>query len=577
MIKLFRYLKPYWVFVAITVTLVLAQSLMDLYLPDLMSDIVDVGVTTGDTAYILRMGGLMLLVTLVNMGATVLRSYTSARAATSFGRDMRNAIFEKVQHLDLDSFDKLGTASLITRTTNDVMQVQGATDMMMRMMISSPMMGIGGIVMALKTNVKLSTVIAVGVPILLIVTIFRMIKTTPLFRQMQYRLDKVNRTMRENMTGMRVIRAFNRQKQEEERFNEANYELTDLSIRVQRMMAMLMPAGMLVMNLTVIVLLLFGSRFIDEGTMLTGDLIAFIQYSSMIMFSFQMMSGMFNMLPRAAAAAKRVNEVLEMESIVDDPAAPQDIDPEKRGMVEFKNVSFAYAGAQNNVLSGISFVARPGKTTAILGGTGSGKSTLVQLIPRFYDASEGQILVGGVDVRNQDQKKLRGQIGYVAQKSVLFSGSVGYNFFFGKDDATLADMREAASIAQADDFIENLPYGYDSLVAQNGQNFSGGQRQRLSIARALVRKPDIFIFDDSFSALDFKTDAKLRAAMKENLADATVIIVAQRIATVMDADNIIVLDEGRIVGSGTHSELLQNCEEYREIVYSQLDEKEVSA
>lgn len=575
MIKLFKNLKPFKVPIILVLVLVFFQSLSELYLPTLMSDIVNNGIVNGDTDYILKIGGFMLLVALGGTICTITASFLSSKVATGFGRDLRKGLFTKVEGFSIEEFDKLGTSSLITRTTNDITQVQQVLVIIMRMMISAPMMCIGGIIMAVSKDRKLSIIIVVVIPVLIgIITIIAR-KGLPLFKSMQIKLDKLNLVLREGLTGIRVIRAFNRNDHERERFNEANHDLTSTAIKVNKLMSILMPLMMLVMNFTTIAIIWFGAKRIDAGNMQVGDLMAFIQYVMQIMFSLIMVSMMFIMIPRASVSASRINEVLDIVPVINDP---KDIKKavSKKGYVEFKNVSFNYPGSESSVIRDISFSAAPGETTAIIGGTGSGKSTIVSLIPRFYDINSGSILINGVDLRDMSQDELRSKIGFVPQKAVLFTGTISDNIRYGKEDATEDEIKKAANIAQATDFISNMEEGFNSVIAQGGTNVSGGQKQRLSIARALVRRPEIYIFDDSFSALDFKTDAKLRAVLKDETKESTVIIVAQRVSTVIDADRIIILDEGNIVGMGTHKELLTSCDVYHEIVSSQLSEEEIA-
>lgn len=575
MLKLFKHLKPYAGFVAAVLLLLFLQTMAELYLPTLMSDIVDKGIYNGDTNYIMKIGGYMLLVAAGSGICTILASFLSSKTASALGRDIRRMIFRKGESFSLNEFDKVGTSSMITRTTNDITQVQQVTVMMMRFMISAPIMAIGGFIMAMSKDKKLTLVFAISVPVLVLVIFFVAKKAIPLFKVMQTKLDKINQVLRENLTGIRVIRAFNRIEDEKKRFNEASMDLTDTAIKVNKMMAFVMPVMMIVMNFTSIAIVWFGAKRIDLGEMQVGDMMAFIQYAMQIMFSFIMLAMMFVMIPRAEASAVRINEVLEMEPEILDPVNCNKADG-KRGYVEFKDVTFSYPGAEQPAIENISFSVQPGETTAIIGGTGSGKSTLISLIPRFYDIQNGSILVDGVDVREMTQENLRSKIGFVPQKAVLFSGTIAENIRFGKEDATIEEIKHAAGVAQADEFVSIMKNGYDSEIAQGGTNVSGGQKQRLSIARALVRKPEIYIFDDSFSALDFKTDAKLRRSLKEETQDATVIIVAQRVSTVMDADRIIVIDEGKVVGIGNHTELLNSNEVYREIVSSQLSEEELT-
>ncbi|MUT66907.1 ABC transporter ATP-binding protein [Paenibacillus sp. NEAU-GSW1] len=575
MLKLFRFLKPYRLFVAFVLFFVFLQTLADLYLPTLMADIVDIGVTKGDTPYIWKVGGIMLLIAAAGGACSIVASYFSAKAASGFGKLLRRNVFTQVEHYSLQEFDKLGTASLITRTTNDITQVQQVLIMMMRMMIMAPMMCIGGIIMAVSKDAKLSLVLVVVLPVLAGAILLVVGRATPLFKAMQKKIDRLNLVLRESLTGIRVIRSFNRIDHENRRFDAANADVTETAVKVNKIMAVMMPLMMLVMNLATIAILAFGGLRIDSGDMEIGSLMAFIQYAMQIMFSLLMLSMLLVMVPRAQASAARINEVLELEpSLTDRPGAVEA--SAKQGYVEFVDVSFSYPGAEEPAISGISFSAGPGEVTAIIGGTGSGKSTLVSLIPRFYDAEKGQVLVDGIDVKEMSQHSLRSRIGFVPQKAVLFTGTVSDNIRFGKENATDEEVRQAAEIAQATEFIAGMENGYAAVIAQGGSNVSGGQKQRLSIARALVRRPEIYLFDDSFSALDFKTDAKLRAALRSEISEATVLIVAQRVSTVMDADRIIVLEDGRIAGIGSHRELLDTSEVYREIVASQLSEEEIA-
>ncbi|KQS37679.1 ABC transporter ATP-binding protein [Exiguobacterium sp. Leaf196] len=574
MIKLLKRLTVYkWAVLAVLV-LVFAQSMSDLYLPTLMADIIDKGVVTGDTAYIWKIGAVMLGITGIGALAAVAASYYSSKASMGLGRDIRRQVFNHVERFSLQEFDQVGTASLITRTTNDITQVQQVVIMMLRMVVSAPIMFIGGLIMAVSKDAKLSLVIVAAMPVLVISILLILWKGVPLFGKVQKRLDRLNLVLRENLTGIRVIRAFNRERDEQVRLTKANADLTEVSIKVNKIMAFLMPVMMLVMNLTVVGVIWFGGIRIDNGGMQIGDLMAFIQYVMQIMFALVMASVMFVMIPRAAVSAKRINEVLEMTPTMTDEGT-QTADREK-GTLVFDRVTFRYPGAETPVLSDISFTARPGEVTAVIGGTGSGKSTLVNLIPRFYDVTEGSIRVNGVDSQDVPQEELRSKIGFVPQKALLFTGTIAENIRFGKEDATDEEVAHAAQIAQATDFIERMPDGYDARIEQGGSNVSGGQKQRLSIARALVRRPDLYVFDDSFSALDFKTDAALRKALREETREATVLIVAQRVSTVIDADQIIVLDEGKVAGIGTHDELFVDNAVYQEIVKSQLSEEEIA-
>lgn len=572
MLKLFKGLKPYWTLVIGVLVLVFISTMTDLELPDLMSDIVDTGIVQGDVSYILGRGGVMLLVALLGTVCTILTSYLSSKIGMGFSRDLRKKVFEKVESFSLTEINEVGTASLITRTTNDINQVQMVVIMMMRMMLSAPLMIVGALIMALGKDVELSKVILVVIPII-IVTIAIIAKfTLPMFQKMQNKIDKLNLVVRENLTGIRVIRVFNKVEAEQERFNQASLEVSRIATMANRLMGALMPLMMLILNLSIIAVIWFGGIRINDGDLMVGDLMAFIQYLTQVMFSLLMLTMMFVLIPRAQASAVRINEVLEMESPIQEPK--EAIQPQLKGYVEFKNVSFGYEGAEEYAISNISFVAKPGEVTAIIGGTGSGKSSILNMIPRFYDAAKGEVLVDGVNVRDMNQQELRSKIGYVPQKAVLFTGTIRDNILYGKEDATDEEVRHALDIAQATDFVSKMKEGIESPISQGGTNVSGGQKQRLSIARAIVRKPEIYLFDDSFSALDFKTDAQLRAALKKETKDSTVIIVAQRVSTVMDATRILVMDEGHVVGMGTHEELLQTNEIYQQIVESQLKKGE---
>ncbi|MCP3764690.1 ABC transporter ATP-binding protein/permease [Domibacillus sp. A3M-37] len=574
MIKILKNLTFYKWSVSAVVILVFIQTIADLFLPTLMADIIDKGVVTGDTPYIWKVGGVMLAVSALGVIASIFASFYSAKAAMGLGRDLRRNVFNHVGKFTLQEFDEVGTASLITRTTNDITQVQQVVIMMLRMLISAPIMLTGGLIMAVSKDANLSLVVVAAMPFLIGAILLILKKGMPLFQAVQQHLDRLNLVLRENLTGIRVIRAFNREAEEKVRMTKANRELTDVSIQVNKVMAFMMPVMMLVMNLTVVGIIWFGGIRIDNGAMQIGDLMAFIQYVMQIMFALVMASMMFIMVPRAAVSANRINEVLEMEPLFQDDGTEKA--DREHGTLEFEDVTFSYPGAEKPALSNISFAAKPGEITAIIGGTGSGKSTLVNLIPRFYDISSGTIRVNGVDICNVPQDEVRAKIGFVPQKTTLFTGTIADNIRFGKQGATQEEIEHAARIAQAEDFIRNMKDGYEAEVEQGGSNLSGGQKQRLSIARALIRKPDLYIFDDSFSALDFKTDARLRAALKDETRTATMLLVAQRVRTVVDADRIIVLEEGRIAGMGTHEELLHTNEVYREIVLSQLTEEEIA-
>ena len=577
MTKLLGQLRPYYGGIGLVLLLVFLQTMSELFLPTLMADIVDTGIAAGNTAYIVRIGLYMLLFAAGGMLCSIAASYFSAKIAIGFGRDLRSRVFSHVENFSLQEFDRIGTASLITRTTNDITQLQQVLTMMLRMMVMAPLMMLGGLIMAISKDAELSLIFVVVIPLLgfAIFSIAR--KGMPLFKALQSKLDRLNMVMRENLTGLRVIRAFNRDTYESKRFDGASRDLADTAISVNKLMALMMPVMMLVLNFSIIAIIGFGSVRISYGDMQVGDLMAFIQYATQILFSFLMLSVIFVMVPRASASATRINEVLQMKPEIEDPEQPMTtILQERRGSVIFDNVTFRYPGAEQPALEQISFQAKSGEVTAIIGGTGSGKSTLVNLIPRFYDVESGQILVDGIDIRERDQASLRAKIGYVPQKALLFTGTIAENIRYGYEQATDEEMKHAATIAQASEFISEMKEGYNSVIAQGGSNVSGGQKQRLSIARALVRKPELYIFDDSFSALDFKTDSRLRAALKEETTDAAVLMIAQRVSTVMDADQIIVLEDGKIVGRGTHRELLESSEVYREIVSSQLSEEEIA-
>ncbi|AFS78874.1 ABC transporter ATP-binding protein [Gottschalkia acidurici 9a] len=574
MIKLFRFLKSYRIPIAVVFILVFFQSLSELYLPTLMSDIVNTGIVKGDTQYILKIGRFMLLVALGGTICTVVANLLSSRIGVGFSTILRKEIFSKVEGFSLNEIDKVGTSSLITRTTNDINQIQQVVIITLRIIIGAPMMCIGGIIMAVSKDARLTLIFLAAIPLLGLVIGLIISRGAPFFKIMQVKIDNLNLVLRENLMGIRVIRAFNRIDYEKKRFNNANHDLTDTAIRVNKIMAGMMPSIMLIMNITTIAIIWFGSIRIDNGSMKVGDMMAFLQYAMQIMFSLVMTTMMFVLVPRASASAIRINEVLDMTSDIKDNPDAQNTDS-KRGYVEFKNVIFSFPGAEKPALSNISFSTKPGEVTAIIGGTGSGKSALINLIMRFYDIDSGEILVNGKNIKSLSQKYLRSRIGLVPQKAVLFTGTIEDNIRYGKEDATEEEIKHAADVAQASDFIANMKDGFKSLISQGGTNVSGGQKQRLSIARSLVRKPDIYIFDDSFSALDFKTDAKLRKALKKETKNSTMIVVAQRVSTVMDADRIIVLDDGKIKGIGTHKELLRDCGIYQEIVYSQLSKEEV--
>ena len=571
MIRLLRTgLRPYLWSIIVIVVLVLVQVIANLYLPTLNADIINNGVVKGDTTYILKVGGVMLGVTLVYVVAAIASVYLGSRTSMALGRDTRSALFRRVQGFSQAEINRFGAPSLITRTTNDVQQVQMVTLMMLNVVLQAPMMAISGVIMALRLDVPLSAVILVAIPIMGVFIGLMIRRAMPLFMSMQKKIDRINQVTREFLSGVRVIRAFDRTAYEEERFDVANEDLTMTTLSVGRLFAMMFPFVTLILNFTTIAIMWFGGKQIGDGSMPIGDLTAFLQYVFQILFSVLMATFMFVMVPRAAVSAGRIMEVLDTEPSIHDPEAPV-TDVPAAGTVEFRDVEFRYPGAEEPVLSGISFTARPGQTTAVVGSTGSGKTTLISLIPRFYEVTSGSVLVDGVDVRELAQQDLWRRIGLVPQKSFLFDGTVADNLRYGDAEAADARLWHYLEISQGRDFVEAMPEQLETHVAQGGASVSGGQRQRLAIARALAKQAKIQIYDDSFSALDFTTDAKLRAALRKHTADATVIIVAQRVGTIMHADQIVVLDDdGTIAGIGTHEELLERSETYREIVTSQL-------
>ena len=526
------------------------------------------------TGYMLRTGGKMLALAAVGMIVSMIVGFLASKVGASTGRDLRGKVFRKVVEFSNGEFDKFSTASLITRSTNDIQQIQMLTVMILRMVLYAPIMGMGGVFKVFHTNVSMSWIIGLAVVLIAMVVMVLFVVAMPKFKILQNLVDRLNLVTREILTGLPVIRAFSTEKHEEERFDQANKDLTKTNLFVNRAMTFMMPTMMLIMNAISILFVWVGANGINDGQMQVGDMMAFIQYTMQIIMAFLMICMISIMLPRAAVSATRVDEVLTSTTLINDPKQPKHL-KEGKGMVEFNHVSFRYPGAEEDVLHDISFTAKPGETTAIIGSTGSGKSTMVNLIPRFYDVTEGKITIDGEDIRNVTQHELRDQLGYVPQKGVLFSGTIASNILYGNPDGSEETMMEAAKVAQAAEFIEEKSKCYDSRISQGGGNVSGGQKQRLSIARAIAKDPKIFIFDDSFSALDYKTDVTLRKALKEHTVNSTVIIVAQRISTILHADQIIVLDEGKVAGIGTHKELLKNCDVYYQIAASQLSEKEL--
>jgi ATP-binding cassette subfamily B multidrug efflux pump len=577
LIRLLRvHLRPYRNTIVVIVLFQFLQTLATLYLPTLFADIIDKGVITGDTGYIMKLGGTMLGITLLQIAAQIVAVYFGARTAMAVGRDVRAAIFSRVQDFSAREVGQFGAPSLITRTTNDVQQVQMLVLLTFTLLVSAPIMCVGGIVLALNQDVPLSSLILVIVPILVIVVTLIIRRMRPLFRTMQTRIDGVNRIMREQISGIRVIRAFVRDEREQVRYGDANEQLTDVSLRTGRLMALMFPTVMLIVNLSSVAVLWFGGQRIDSGHMQVGALTAFLSYLMQILMSIMMATFMFIMIPRAEVCAERIEEVLDTESSVKPPLAPVTT-LHRHGLLELRNVDFHYPGAEAPVLSGIDLTARPREVTAVIGSTGSGKTTLLNLVPRLFDATGGEVSVDGVDVRDLDPALLSRTVGLVPQKPYLFTGTVATNLRYGNPDATDEQLWRALEVAQAREFVEQMDGQLDAPIAQGGTNVSGGQRQRLAIARVLVHRPEIYLFDDSFSALDYATDAALRAALTRHIADATVIIVAQRVSTIREADRIIVLDDGRVVGTGTHTELMDTNLTYREIVLSQLTEQEAAA
>ncbi len=569
------FLRPYARPVTLVVGLLLIQAIANLYLPNLSADIINNGVTKGDLGYIWRIGAIMLALAVVVGILAIVAVYFASRAAMGFGRDVRRAVFERVQQFSATEMNRFGTPSLITRNTNDVQQVQLFVQMALTILVTAPIILVGGIILAVRENVTLSAILIVILPLMVAVFAVLMYFAIPLFQSMQRKIDRITEVLREQITGVRVIRAFNRIPYERDRFDAANVDLTTTALRVNRIFALALPALLAIMNLSSVAVVWFGGHLIDSGQMPVGNLIAFLAYILQIMFAVMMAVFMVIFIPRAIASAGRLEAVLRTQPSITDPEDP--IQPAAvTGAVEFHDVTFGYPGGEKPVLHGLSFELRPGATTAIIGGTGSGKTTLLNLIPRFFDVTDGTIRVNDVDVRRQPLETLWGSIGLVPQQAYLFKGTIAQNLRFGKDDATETELWHALEVAQARDFVAAMPEKLEAPVDQGGTNLSGGQRQRLAIARALVRRPPLYLFDDCFSALDAGTDARLRSALKPEAREAAVVIVAQRVSTILAADQIIVLDAGRIVGVGTHQELLSTTEAYREIVASQLGEEAVA-
>ena len=569
-------LVPYRTYLTAVVVLQFVGVLAMLYLPSLNADIIDNGIVLGDTRYIIRTGGMMLAVSLVQIVCSVGAVWFGARTAMSFGRDVRAALFHRVGTFSAREVQEFGAPSLITRGTNDVTQVQMLVLMACTIAVSAPIMMVGGVVMALREDMGLGWILAVVVPALFISVGFVVSRMVPNFRAMQARIDEVNRVLREQITGIRVVRAFVREPYEARRFGTANDDLTEVAVKAGRWMATMFPLVMLVVNVSSVAVIWFGGHRVDSGQMQIGALTAFLSYLMQILMSVMMATFMLMMVPRASVCGDRISEVLDTRSSVVPPSEPETPDLQRRGWLDLEHVTYSYPGADEPVLRDISLSARPGQTIAVIGSTGAGKSTLVSLVPRLFDATEGIVRVGGTDVRRLDPEVLWEQLGLVPQTAYLFSGTVRSNLLHGRPQASEEEIWAALEVAQARDFVEAMPDGLDATVAQGGSNFSGGQRQRLAIARALIRRPGIYLFDDSFSALDLATDARLRAALKPTTTDATVVIVAQRVTTIIDADLILVLEDGRVVGRGTHHELLAGCETYQEIVSSQMSAEEAA-
>jgi len=573
--KIIKYLKPYWPMLLLMVFLLLGQAMAELFLPTLMAEIVNEGIVPSieeginPTPFILRTGGFMLFIALLAGSASITAAYIAPRISAGAARDMRRDLFVKVENFSQGEFDKFSSASLITRCTNDVAQVQNLANVTARLLLYAPLMGIGGVIMALSRSVSMSWIIALAVIVLMGFIAILITVLMNKFKILQEMVDKLNKIAREILHGLMVIRAFGTQRHEKKRFDKINTDLKDTGLFIGRVMAFAGPLITFVMGGTQILVIWVGAHHVANSGLPIGDMMAFMQYAMQVIIAFMMMSFMIIMVPRALVSASRIAEVLDTDLIITDPKNPKTFSGENTGLVEFDNVSFRYPGAETDVISEINFCAYPGQTTAIIGATGSGKSTMANLLLRFYDVTQGQITVDGIDIRQVKQEDLRQKIGYVPQKGQLIGGTIASNIRYGKTDATDEELAVAAKVAQALDFIEEKEDKYESEITQGGTNVSGGQRQRISIARALARNPEIIVFDDSFSALDFTTDAKLRKALKEHTANATVIVIAQRVGTIMNAEQILVLDEGKIVGQGTHEELLTSCPAYHEIASSQ--------
>jgi len=575
--KLFlNYLKPYKITVIVVVIFLTVESISEIIIPTLLATMINKGIVAGNQGLIINIGLQMVIAAIIAMACALSSSYFASRTATKLSAQLRENVFFKVEEFSLHEIDKIGTSSLITRTTNDITQVQSFMTFLMKIGMIAPLMALSGVVMAVITGGRLALILVISVPIMMIIIAFIISKTTKYFKSMQKKIDSINRVLRENLIGIKVIRAFKRSKHEIKRFDKVNGDYSQTSVHAQRLIGALLPTVTVIMDLSTIAIMYFGGKMVYGGTMNVGNLVAYVQYVTQILMSVMMMSMLFIMYPRAAASAERITEVIDMEISVKNTDEPLE-ETKIKSTVEFKNVCFTYPNADEAVLKNISFKASPNETVAIIGSTGSGKSTIVNLIPRFYNVTEGEILIDGINIKKYDQHKLRDKIGYVPQKGVLFSGTIEENIRFGKQDASTDEVYHAAQVAQATEFIDQNEDKLNSLIVQGGNNVSGGQKQRLAIARVIIKKPEIYIFDDSFSALDYKTDIALRKALKEETIGATIIIVAQRVSSIMYADRIIVMDNGKIDDIGSHKELLNRCTIYQEIVASQFREGEIGA